>query len=200
MMSLSLSQVAKLQQDRTCFEELLRSEGLSLPTQEKMLEVFDKSLFVSYRLGKSLLFQSDKHMIFQEFNGCSNSIRIEGSSITLESYAHVAAPIIEMVGIERIRLGDKGLKPDILEATGCTPPEPVRVYAPEKLSLRAFEVCIGDATLEAAPQRIELFCNKLTRWAHPESPPSDFFELLCRVADPRVEIDRSCRTTFGIDR
>lgn len=97
------------------------------------------------------------------FFGSFGSVHLNTKeSITFESPACVAAPLVTMTATKAINLGVEGRK---------NQPVAVRLFAPVHLAISAMEVSIGDLQLLQVPDSVHLNCKKLTlTYSAPEEP------------------------------
>lgn len=83
------------------------------------------------------------------FLGSLKVVHIEAHTITHNSTACIAAPVVKMVAEQTIQIG-------------IDPKDDVEIYAPEELQLSATHVSFGNVKLLEVPSHAEISCKKLT--------------------------------------
>ena len=101
-------------------------------------------------------------------------------SIIHEAPACVAAPLVTMVAKNAISLGIKG-QGDL--------PIPVRLYAPQQLSITTKHLSVGDVMLLGEPEHGFISCKKLTLSKSTEEDPAHFEVVKSWVMNDDVEIE-----------
>ena len=102
-------------------------------------------------------------------------------SIVHEAPACIAAPLVNMVAKNTINLGMTGQG---------SQPVPVRLFAPQGLTITAKHLSIGDVSVLTEPKNALLSCSKLTLSKSTEEEPA-YFEVVRSWAindDMEVEV------------
>lgn len=120
------------------------------------------------------------------FLGSSNVVFLNAQqSIIHEAPGCVAAPLVNMVAQNAIMLGVSGQGNQQV---------PVRLYAPNQLSITTNHLTIGDADLLVEPNHGFISCRKLTLIQFTEEAPP-YFEILASYLmndDVAIERKRIC--------
>ena len=105
-------------------------------------------------------------------------------SIIHEAPACIAARLVNMVAKESISLGIAGQG---------SQPVPVRLYAPEQVTITTKHLSIGDITLLTEPEHGFISCKRLTLSKAQEEDP-DYFEIVKSwVIDDETEVETILR-------
>lgn len=116
------------------------------------------------------------------FLGSSNVVFLSADrSIIHEAPGCVAAPLVNMVAQNAIMLGASGQGDQTV---------PVRLYAPEQLSITTNHFTIGAANLLVEPNHGFIFCRKLTLIQFTEEAPPYFEILASYLMNDDVAVER----------
>jgi hypothetical protein len=132
---------------------------------------------------------ADKSIINGGFMGAGNVVFLSSLDlITHEAPGCIAAPLVNMVAKNVIGLGMVGQG---------SQPIPVRLYAPELLSMTAKHLAIGEIRLLAEPKHGLVSCKKLTLSKSTEEDPDHFEIVKSWVISDDVEVE-TARDNFSI--
>ncbi len=103
------------------------------------------------------------------FMGSANVVFLTSKDVIIhEAPGCIAAPLVNMVAKNAISLGMAGQGSE---------PVPVRLYAPERLTMTTTHLSIGDLNILEAPRFGFVFCKKLTLSKSTEEEP-EYFEIV----------------------
>lgn len=115
------------------------------------------------------------------FMGSANVVFLSSKdAIIHEAPACVAAPLVTMVAKNVISLGIAGQGDQ---------PVPVRLYAPQQLSITTKHLSVGDVMMLVEPQHGFISCKKLTLSKSTEEDPAHFEVVKSWVMNDDVEIE-----------
>jgi hypothetical protein len=132
--------------------------------------------------GNSVVINGPESVISSKFTGAGITINFfVGDTLSFEAPACVAAPHVSMVAQQAINFGMTG------RSSLCPP---VRLYAPNVLSITTRHLSIGDVLLLVEPKSGFISCKKLTLPIPQEEYP-DYCEIImsCCINDD-MEIEK----------
>ena len=143
------------------------TDKLTIKTLENnFLEKYKTNLQMS---GGATYHQFPTNSPFKGLISSMNSVTLftQKDSLTVQSPACIAAPIVHMLTHEKITLGALDQRSDT----------PVKLYAPDLLTIRAREIIVGDIELLAEPICAAISCEKMTLVSFPEEKDPRYLEI-----------------------
>lgn len=102
-------------------------------------------------------------------------------SIVQEAPGCIAAPLVNMVALNRLSLGAEGQG---------SQPVPLRIFTPRQFTLTSKELSVGDVSFLTEPIHGFISCKKLTLIQRTDEEPSSFELIKSWLMDDATEIER----------